>query len=94
MINNKFVLICHVDYFINGGRVKLEDAKRLGHDTNSGKWASGFNKESELNSIENAAEKIVESSDQQLEYSEVRRYLEEIVQLNSSIGMRLAMRSI
>lgn len=74
-----------LNYFLNGGRVKLGDSKSQGNNAKTGKWASGFNKETNLPSIEQASEMIWQSDPENIDQREVRNELENIVRENSSI---------
>ncbi|AGO47533.1 virion structural protein [Cellulophaga phage phi19:3] len=73
-------------YMADGGRVKLNDAKSQGQGSKGGKWAAGFNKESDLPTIERASEIIAESSGlSDIDQQEIRDALESIVRENGSI---------
>ncbi|AGO48635.1 virion structural protein [Cellulophaga phage phi18:3] len=73
-------------YMADGGRVKLNDAKSQGQGSRGGKWAAGFNKESDLPTIERASEIIAESSGlSDIDQQEIRDELESIVRENGSI---------
>lgn len=72
------------DFIVRGNPISSESAsKETGLSKKEVKWASRgnqrFKKDSELPSIERAAEKIVEDSDQELDVQEVRNALIDII---------------
>ena len=66
-------------YVAEGGKVKLSSARKETGEKNSKamKWAAGFNKESDLPSIENVAEKLI-PTDSSLDESLIREHLIDI----------------
>ena len=76
-----------LDYFARGGNISLASAtKETGYTQVEVKWAAGFNKDTDLPSIERAAEGIVAESDLDLDVNEVRNEIIAILQAKQSVS--------
>lgn len=73
-------------YFLDGGKVKLSEAKSQGQDAKSGKWAAGFNEDANLPTIERASEMAWAESDGTVDQREVLNEMENIVRGNTSLS--------
>ncbi len=76
-----------LEYIARGGNINLQSAKNeTGLSSNEVRWVTGMKPDSELPSVEKAAEQIVANSNRDLDLQEVRNALIEIISSKKGVN--------